>query len=398
MKKKKRTILAVAFTACFLCGAIFSANAQQSPLPENKKDALLAPPIPIVPFIAEYEYAPVYFMQWINDSPQYSRIAASVGAETPPIYLVVLTEKESNRPIYYTNSPARAKALKTEGKEAYHTPIDFKEVRKVEQELNIGFGFRDRHGQPILWRFIPANSTPSKRGSGLQPLGAMAGLHLRFSDLGTAAGAGSAVQIGDKVHEAEPWPQISAPPYFVAYRGSYAHGMELSAILLGKENWRVIKAPGELREGAQWTLASDLGRERQLHITQRRGDEITISEKPAPGLEAATLELQALLTPQGLALRSVILNNRGRAMRVTFSPELSLLGQAPAARVESTYQIDLGTHEKVSHGVVTIEKLDNAVTLRWQPKSPDWAKSRSLTTAINLTASGYSIEVTQQPK
>ena len=395
MKKGKRTILVVAFTAWFLCGALFSANAQQSP--EKKKDASLAPPIPIVPFIAEYEYAPVYFMQWINDSPQYSRIAASVGTETPPIYLVVLTEKESDRPIYYTNSAARAKAFKTEGKEAYHTPIDFKEVRKVEQELSIGFGFRDRHGQAILWRFIPANSTPSKRGSGLQPLGAMAGLHLRFSNLGTAAGAGTAVQIGDKVHEAEPWPQISAPPYFVAYRGSYAHGMELSAILLGKENWRVIKAPGELREGAQWTLASDLGRERQLYVTQMRGDEITISEKPAPGLEAATLELQALITPQGWALRSVILNNRGRAMRVAFSPELSL-APAQAASAESTFQIDLGTHEKVSQGVVVVERLDKTVNLRWQPKSPDWAKSRSLNTTIDLAPSGYSIEVAQQPK
>jgi hypothetical protein len=398
MKKETGLILVIAFAASSLCCALFSASAQQSSIPENKRNASSAQPIPIVPFIADYEYAPVYLMQWINDSPQYSRIAASVGAENPPVYLVVLTEKESNRPIYYTNSAPRAKALKTEGKEAYHTPIDFKEVRKVEQERNIGFGFRDRHGQAILWRFIPANSTPSKRGSGLQPLAAMAGLHLRFSDLGTAAGAGTAVQIGDKVHEAEPWPQISAPPYFVAYRGSYAHGMELSAILLGKENWRVIKAPGELREGAQWTLASDLGRERQLHITQRRGDEITISEKPTPGLEASTLELQALLAPQGLALRSVILNNRGHAMRVTFSPELNLLAQEPAAGVESTYQIDLGTHEKVSQGVVVIERVDKTVNLRWQPKSPEWAKSRSLTTAINLTASGYSIEVTQQPK
>jgi hypothetical protein len=398
MKKRRGIVLAVVFTACALCCALFGANAQQPPVSGNKKDASSAPPFPIVPFIAEYEYAPVYFMQWINDSPQYSRIAASVGAENPPVYLAVLTEKESNRPVYYTNSASRAKALKTEGKEAYHTPIDFKEVRKVEQELTIGFGFRDRHGQAILWRFIPANSTPSKRGSGLQPLAAMAGLHLRFSDLGTAAGAGTAVQIGDKVYEAEPWPQISAPPYFVAYRGSYAHGMELSAILLGKENWRVIKAPSELREGMQWTLASDLGRERELHVTQRRGDEVTISEKLTPGLDAATLELQAMLTPQGLALRSVTLNSRGRAMRVTFSPELNLLAQAPPAGVESTYQIDLGTHEKVSQGVVVVERLDKTINLRWQPKSPDWAKSRSLTTAINLSASGYSIEVTQQVK
>jgi hypothetical protein len=396
---KRNVVAAAALAACALCSVLFSADArQQTAAPEKQKNGSPVPPIPIVPLIAEYEYAPVYFMQWINDSPQYSRIAASVGQEKTPTYLVVLTEKESNRAVYYTNSVERAKALKAEGKEAFQTPIDFKEVRKVEQEVTFGIGFRDQHKQAIVWRFIPANSRPSKRGAGLQPLGAMPGLHLRFSDLGTAAGAGTAVQIGDKVHEAEPWPQISAPPYFVAYRGSYAHGMELSAVLLGKESWRVVKAPTELREGAQWVLASDLGRERLLQVKRMSGDELIISEQPASGLEGATLNLNALLTPQGLALRSLTLNDRDRAMRVTFTPELNLTANASAARAETAYQIDLGTHEKVSQGIISVERQPNTINLRWQPTSPDWAKSRALNTAINFTPSSYSIEVTQQAK
>ena len=92
------------------------------------------------------------------------------------------------------------------------------------------------------------------------------------------------------------------------------------------------------REGAEWTLAGDLGRERRLLITQRRGDEITISEKPAPGIDAATLDMNAVVTPQGLALRSFVLNNRANAMRVTFSPDLNLTANAP--RAEATYQLD----------------------------------------------------------
>jgi hypothetical protein len=390
MSNGKRVVTNAALAACALFGLLLSAAAQQSPAPRKQP-----PPIPIVPLIAEYEYAPVYFMQWINDSPQYSRIAASVGNEQPPVYLVILTEKDATTASYYTNSAARAKALKAEGKDAYHTPIDYKEEKGVEQEVRFGFGFRDKLGQPVLWRFIPANSRPSERGAGLQPLGAMPGLQLRFSTRGTAAGAGTAVQIGSKVHEAEPWPQISAPPYFVAYRGSYAHGMDLSALLLGKEQWRVVKAPAELSEGAEWTLISDLGRERHLQITQRRGDEITISEKPAPGVDAATVNLNALVTPQGLALRSVALNNRANAMRITFSPDLNLTANAPA---ESAYQLDLGTHEKVSQGSVSVERKENVINVRWQPKSPDWAKSRSFSSTINLTADGYSIEVTQQSK
>ena len=393
MSNGKRVFTTAALTACALFGLLLGAGAQQTPAPAQQKQP---PPIPIVPLIAEYEYAPVYFMQWINDSPQYSRIAASIGQEQTPVYLVILTEKDTPASAYYTNSAARAKALKAEGKDAYHTPIDFKEEKGVEQDVRFGVGFRDKHGQPVIWRFIPANSRPSERGSGLQPLGTMPGLHLRFSARGTAAGAGTAVQIGNKVHEAEPWPQISAPPYFVAYRGSYVHGMDLSALLLGKQQWRVVKAPGELREGAEWTLAGDLGRERRLLITQRRGDELTISERPAPGIDAATLDMNAVVTPQGLALRSFVLNNRANAMRITFSPDLNLTANAP--RAEATYQLDLGAREKVSQGSVSVERQENLINVRWQPKSPDWAKSRALSSAINLTPDGYSIEVTQQSK
>ncbi len=397
MRNGKRNVAAAALAACALCLALSGADArQQTASPEKPKQSSTATLIPVVPLIAEYEYAPVYFMQWINDSPRYSRIAVSVGDGKTPSHLVVLTEKDSNRAVYYTNTAERAKALKAEGKEVFQTAIDYKEVRKVEETVTFGVGFRDQHGQAIRWRFIPANSNPSKRGAGLQPLAAMPGLHLRYSNLGTAAGAGTAVQIGDKVHEAEPWPQISSPPYFVAYRGSYAHGMELSAVLLGKESWRVVKAPTELREGAQWTLASDLGRERLLRVSEARGNELVISEQPAPGFDGTTLNLHALLTPQGLALRSFTLNSHDRAMRVTFTPELNLTTDAPAARAESAYQIDLGTHEKVSQGVVSVERQANTVNLRWQPTSPDWAKSRSLRSAINLTPSGYSIEVSQQ--
>lgn len=254
----------------------------------------------------------------------------------------------------------------------------------------------DKHGQPVLWRFIPANNRPSPRGAGLQPLAAMPGLHLRFSDRGTAAGAGTAVQIGDKVYEAEPWPQISAPPHFVAYRGSYVFGMDLSALLLGKEKWRVITAPDELRQGAQWTLANDSGRERRLEITRKLGDEITLNEKLAPGLESASLNIVALLTPKGLALRSITLNHRDSGMRLTFTPELHLAADTPG--VESEYRIDLGTREKVSQGSVTVEGKAGVINLRWRPKSPDWAKSRALSSVINPSPEGYSIEITQESR
>jgi hypothetical protein len=288
-------------------------------------------------------------------------------------------------------------ALAIEGKEAHFVPIDFKATDSGTDSPTYGFAFRDSRGQPIIWRFI-FGSEVSARGAGLTPLPTVPGLLLMYRNRGSVAKEGTAVQIGDKVSEAELWKEISAPPYFIAYRGSYTDGMNIGAFHLGRETWHVTNAPSELRESAEWKLVSDRGRERSLRIASRRGNELTITESNLQ-TNLATLELNALATPQGLALRSMLLRRGAGAMRITFEPELQLqLDLATTNNTEVAFQIDEGNREKVVQGSISLEKQGDTTLMRWHPKSPDWARSRQLNTAIKLDAAGYTIEVSQSAK
>jgi hypothetical protein len=285
---KRLSIRNLLFVACATFALwLFHFSAGARPATETSKPPL----IPILPLLVEYEYAPLHLMQWIDDNPQYTMIEAIVHQTATPLYQVILTEKETRRRVYYCNLEARVNELARDGREAHLAAIDFKMARNAEGPQSYGLALRDKRGQAVRWRFLPA-STPSERGAGLTPLAAAPGLRLQYRDLGTAAGAGSAVQIGDKVSEAAPWPEISSPPYFIAYCGSISLGRHIGELPIRKESWRMISAPAELHEGAEWRMVNDRGRERILKITTRRGDSLTINEAGAPGHQSSTLDLR----------------------------------------------------------------------------------------------------------
>lgn len=343
--------------------------------------------LPLVPLIMRYEYVPHYFMQALTDDPHYARIEAAIYDAKPPIYNLVLTEKNGRR-VNYSNSEEKVAALKRAGTEARLIRIDYRSVNKFGQLPAHEFAFTDERGQPVRWLFTLA-APSSERGAGLTEQEGGSGWMLIYRDQGSVAGAGTAVQIGERVSEAEAWEEISSPPYFVAYRGVYAEGLHLGVFPTGRESWRVTSAPDKLQEGAQWTLLDEQGRVRQLRITSLSGDELTIDEDAATSPFAGTLSIKARLNArQGLALRSVTLRNNNRSMRLSFAPELDL-----DANATYSFQIDQHDHNKTLHGSVSIESKGGAVQLRWQPKAPDWAKSRVINGSMNIKADGYRIEV-----
>jgi hypothetical protein len=340
-------------------------------------------PVPALPLIVHYEYIPHYFVQWLSDHPQYARIEAAVTESKPPVFNLTLTEKGSGRRVNYCNSEARVKTLAPAGQEARLTKIDYRATNNFGQLPSHEFSFTDERGQAVRWRFTLA-APVSERGAGLTEQEGGAGLMLIYRELGTAAGEGAAVQIGAKVSEAEPWSEISAPPYFVAYRGAYSDGIGIGALFPGQESWRVTAAPRELNEGAQWTLTCDRGRTRQWRVTAKRGAELTIQEA------GQALTLQARQTATGFALRSITLASRSKTMRISFTPELD---PAASSAAPISFQIDLNGHNKIAHGSVAVEKRGAATNFRWQFKAPDWAKSRALTSTVTLNDNGYKVEV-----
>jgi hypothetical protein len=382
MRKKIKTICLAALCLC-------AANAQ--PTIEKKTQTLF----PMVPFIIEYEYAPNFFAQWVAGHAQYSRIEAVVdNLDKAATIQIILIEKESGKRIFYCTSEAQVKTFQAEGKEVYLTKIDFKTAQQADRQPTYGFGFRDKSGQAILWRVIPA-TRPSERGGGLTPLGSLSGLRLEHRDLGTAVGEGTAIQIGETVIEAEPWKEISAPPYFIAYRGTVAIGRHYGSLLLGAKKWRVASRPAELKEGAEWTLSDERGNKRVFKITARNNGELIISEQ---GTNSTLMSFTVHTTDsEGFVLRSVRLNNNSQTMQIKFEPELSL-NPTVSGKFETNFTISQGKYDKIVSGTISVERTGGNLRWRLIPKSPDWTKSRILETLIKSEPDGYSIETTQTAK
>lgn len=364
------------------------ARAQQSLASTDQKTIAAVTnglPFPIVPLVVEYEHAPHYFAQWISKSPQYSMIEAINIQAEPPIYQVVLTSKESGERVFYSNSEAKVKSLIRSGRKAVVTPVEFKVTEAVAEQPTYSFTFKDEAGQTIRWRFIP-HSPPSERGGGTTPGRRTGGLGFSFRKLSTVADENTAVQIGENVFQAEPWPQISTPPYFVAYRGVYGIGVQTGTIGVGSENWRVTSAPTELKQGAQWVLTDAQNNPRTFQITARNGDELTISEVKGSGPFPTPISLNARITPQGLTLRSLSIENGANLMRISFKPDLNI-----SAAGQVSFQIEVDKGEKIMEGTISVDKAGNATNFRWQPNSPDWAKGRTLNTTLEVDAGGYKL-------
>jgi hypothetical protein len=383
----KHLLARIVLVACVALLPAAQLTAQQ-PLVKNQPL-----PFPIVPLLAEYENASQYFMQWINEKAAYSMIEAFSTKEQPEVFQIALMESGTGRKVYYSNSEARVKSLRRTGKETHLVKIDYRQIQNIGQFPTYAFAFPDEHGRAIRWRFIPA-AAASPQGAGVSPQQVSEpGLRFRYRERATAAGDGTAIQIGDQVFEAEPWPEISAPPYFVAFRGSYVEGMEFGSLFVGAENWRVTSAPAELVEGAQWVFTDENKNTRRLKITQRRGDSLVVGEVADQASPSATLNLELHALPGGFALLSMTLRNDVHVMSIKFDPELNLSPIVSGPRnTEVTYQVDVDKHEKISQGRVIIEREGSIMRLRWQPRSPDWAKSHVLQTIITVSADSYQIE------
>ncbi len=374
-----------------ISGEGFIVNAQNS---SEKKSPI---PFPLIPFIAEYEYAPYYFSQDIYTHPQYSLIEAVFAPDEPASIQIVLTEKETRKRIFYSNSEARVKMRLLEGKEAVLTKIDFKPATATSELPTYEFAFRDRQGKLILWRVIPT-SRPSERGAGLTPMPAASGLRLEYRDnIGTTVGEGTIVKIGDKLYEAIPWAETSAPPYFYAYHGSFTVGRHIGALALGSEKWQVTASPDELKVGAEWTFTDERGRTRIYRITAKNKEEITVGETSVEAAKSMPVSFVIHNSPQGFAMRSLQLENRGRQMKITFSPELPLYPSV-SGKIEIAFTVSQGKIDKIATGAIIVEGIEDKLRLQWRMKSPDWAKSKTLETLLKFNSDGYEIETTQAIK
>ena len=347
--------------------------------------------VPIVPLAVRYSHVPQYFMQVISNSPQYTRIEAYVDrtAKTPSIQ-IMLAPKNSYKPITYCDSREVADALNRLGREAYFVPIDAQLPKEISAGSKVGFAFRDKTGQPILWRFI-AMTEVSAMGSGLTPLGKVPGLRLSYRERGALAGPGSAVKIGEELYEAEVWTELSHPPEFVPYRGSYTEGLDSGEIGIGSEEWQVISAPSQLERGAQWVISSTRNR-RTLTVTEATADRIKINQTDTNPWELTT-ELTYARSQAGFGLSEISITDHSHTLQMTFNPPLPPVGTTGSTK--SAFTINQGKQRGIASGEVSYENAADGAELKFQFRAPDWAKGRVLTSKVQTAPGKFSFVTTQ---
>ncbi len=378
-----------AVTATILLPALLLAASTVTHPPTNANLTLEG--ISVISLMMRYEYFPHYYAQTLNDSPQYSQIEAMIDDSAKDnASRIVLTEKSTGKPVYFANNQALVDALTRAGNRAYASPIDIKNPQQTIQKATAGFALRDDKGQPVRWRFVYAYSS-SAMGSGLTPLPTVPGLTLQYRTEGSVAAEGSAVEVADKVSYAQVWKEISAPPYFVAYRGYSGEGFHEGRFATVDQKWQVTNVPADLSTGAKWDILDNSGKHQTFTVTKAGKEEVVLSTL----LPDSQTTLESTLEPSGSGqkLRSLRASQKGHSMLVSCRPSLAL-NEENSKPVE--FQIDLDKNKKVAHGTVEQIKSSDGYHLVWKFKGPDWAKARTLDEVVKATPAEVSLRVTQK--
>lgn len=346
--------------------------------------------IPIIPFIIEYWQGNLHFRQPIDDNPDYIKIHAQMQNGPSPIYQVTLTEKAGSRIVYYTNSESRAAFLTSSGKTVHVTPIEYRVEESLGEQAKHTIIFKDKEGRSFRWVFLPSGDPDeSSSGAALIPQSLKAIYWVKAS----MAGEGTAVQIDNTTIQAKELPDMSSPPWFIAYAGNIFIDTIIGGPVSGSQTWKVKTAPSAISVGEKWVLTDDHNNSRQLKVIAKQGDEVTIQEVEANASVSAPMTLYMKETPDGLALSSISFAEGAQSLRLKFVPSLNLIQSSQAGKKSNaSFQMDVGSESKFVEGILEVEQKGDLIELTVHPNSPEKAKATVLKSRITLSGSGYAIE------
>jgi hypothetical protein len=375
--------------------AALDESAHLSPTPacaqESPKPGVVS--IPIVPFILEYEHATQYFVEKINDSPDYIGIEAIIRSGPSPAYEVLMTEKDGHRKVYYTNSEAKARFLAASGKVAHNTPIEYRVEESLGEKPKFHIVFKDEKARLIQWMFVPSDDlddlSPDSKGVSRfgQPLNVM------YRTLASMAGEGTNVKIANAIDLAKELPELGVPPDYRVYEGTICIDTTIAGLGSGSQTWKVESAPPVIKTGAEWVLTDEYGARRRLTVTEKRGDQLTIQEAGVDPTVSTPMTLRMKETPEGLSLSSLEFSGGSQVMRLTFLPGLNVAAVSQSGKkLTVSFQMDIAGESKAVEGIIEADRKGNLVELTGHPNSPDWAKTIVIKARLALSSTGYKIE------
>lgn len=354
----------------------------------------------IPPVLYSYDHWDHHLLQWLPNHPRFEIVEALVRDEEPPLVHFFFTEREaregSKRQIHYTNSDAFAARLADGAgdSEVYRVEVAY-EPPVIGEKPTFRFGLDTLDGA-TTWQFC-ANAEPDPQyAPGLvnnvtenahNPKGGLLFFYLPESATSDPC---TALTVADETYPAEQWPEISVPPYFVAYRGVYSRNVDLGYFYTSTPiRARVDAAPSKLEIGAAWSV-TDIGttnddtRNRCLQVLTLDGAAATISD----GISTYLTQLDG----DALATNSIAVTSGEHGMQVQFAEPLPDLRKLDEANHEVAFTIATALQPTLTTGVLSMQRTGKKLILDFRPQQPDFWQSTRLETQIELLSDGYSLE------
>jgi hypothetical protein len=343
----------------------------QGPKTGSDKHAL-----PIVPISVELRHVSEFFRQDLGQDSRYSSITAFVdNARNPPWYEIILRERASGTQVYYSNSKPTVGALTNEGDEAYYSNILYQSSSDSHSDPAFQVQFQDKSGQPIQWNFKagPPSGGPSPKAQFLDRPDDHGLVLLRLNGARRAA-IGTAVVVGDSSYPSRD-------------DALFSEDILLARIEPTTDNWTVTQAPVQWSVGSQWGLHDSSGQQRQIKIQKISGGEISLRVQDTLDPNSAPMLVDAQQLDGQLRVRSLTARNRMDTLKISFDPALPLPASVPPDKNQVQFTIDENDRQGVASGLLTATRGLGDEHLTWHFSSPEWARSLTFDTGVNITVS-----------
>jgi hypothetical protein len=354
----------------------------------------------ISPLLYSFDHWDHHLLQWLPDHPRYEIVEALIKDSAPPVIQFFFTERAakdgSKKQFHYTNDQAFAGRL---ARGAGDSEVEFVDIDYTPPNAGeiprFYFGLDALEG-PITWQFCASGEPDPQYGSGLvnnvtenahNPKGGLLFFYLPES---TTSDACTVLDMGDSKYPAAPWPEVSVPPYFVAYRAVYSRNIDLGYFYASdRTRIRVNSAPSELTRGAMWSVtlegASDgIARDANLEVLDVRDKSVTLTD--------GTMTYVTTLEKGELTTTDIQANDGVKSMNVHFASPVPDLRNLDDKKHEVAFTMATESATDLSSGVLSIQRVNGGISVGFLPQNPEFLQAASLMTAIQLTEDGYILE------